>query len=86
LQLGGDNLFTTSLYQPLDIAHKFFVEPGLLWSRTWDYVYNDGERLARYRLGDAGGGIDVGVNFGSNAQARLGYLYTRRSVDLDTGS
>lgn len=86
LQLGGDNLFTTSLYQPLDIAHKFFVEPGLLWSRTWDYVYDDGERLARYRLGDAGGGIDVGVNFGSNAQARLGYLYTRRSVDLDTGS
>jgi NTE family protein len=86
LQLGGENLLSTSLYQPLNVAQTVFVEPRLVWARNWEYIYDDGERLARYRFGDAGGGIDFGVNLGTQAQARVGYLYTRRSLDRDTGS
>jgi NTE family protein len=86
VQLGGENLFSTSLYQPLNTAQTVFVEPRVFWARTWEYLYIDGDRLARYRFGDAGGGIDFGLNLGTQAQARVGYLYSRRSLDLDTGS
>ena len=62
VQLGSENLLATSLYQPLDAAHRFFVEPRLVWGRNWEYVFLDGERLARYRLSDVGGSLDTGIN------------------------
>jgi NTE family protein len=86
IQLGSENLLATSLYQPLDVAQRFFIEPRLMWSRNWEYVFLDGERLARYRLSDLGGGLDTGVNLGKRAQLRVGYLYTQREVDVNTGS
>ena len=86
VQLGYENLLITSFYQPLETAQRFFVEPQLLFRRTWEDVFMDGERLATYRFNDLGGGVDFGINVGSRAQARLGYAYTRRDIDLDTGS
>ena len=53
---------------------------------TREDVFRDGDRFATYDFGDIGGGIDFGVNFGHRAQARLGYVYTHRAVDVDTGS
>jgi NTE family protein len=86
VQLGSENLIATSLYQPLDVAQRYFVEPRLAWTRNWEYVFFDGERLARYELADLAGRLDAGVNLGNRAQVRLGYLYTRREVSRDTGS
>ena len=85
VQLGYESLLSTSFYQPLNVLQTVFVEPHLFWSRTWEDIFLDGDRLARYRFGDWGGGIDFGVNIGSNAQARLGYTYTRRNTDVETG-
>jgi len=86
VQLGYETLLATSLYQPLDVGQTFFVEPRLLYSRTWEDVFLDGDRLAQYRFADLGGSIDAGVNLGSRAQLRLGYFYTDRKVDLKIGS
>jgi NTE family protein len=86
LQLGYENLAETSFYQPLDAAQRFFVEPRLAWSRTFEDVFLDGDRVARYRFSDFGTKLEAGVNLGDRAQARLGYLYTHRRSDLDTGS
>jgi NTE family protein len=86
VSLGYTNLLGTSFYQPLDVGQQFFVEPRLAFRRTWEDVFLDGDRLARYRFNDGGAGVDLGVNLGSQAQARLGYVYLRRKVDLDTGS
>jgi len=86
LQLGYENLFATSFYQPLDTAQRYFVEPVLKWTRTWEDLFIDGDRLARYRFSDLGGGLDLGANIGNRGQARLGYLYLHRSIDLSTGS
>ena len=68
---------TTSFYQPLDVAQRLFVEPRLLWTRSWEDVFYDNERLARYQFSDAAARLDVGVNLGDDAQVRIGYLYTR---------
>ena len=86
VQLGYENLLSSSFYQPLDAGQKLFVEPRLMLTQTREDLFIDGERLSTYDFSDVAGGLDVGVNMGSHAQARLGYLYTRRRVDLDTGS
>lgn len=85
-QLGYTNLLSTSFYQPLDVGHRYFVEPRLMVRRTWEDLFFDSERLARYRFNDGGGGLDLGINIRGQAQARVGYRYVRRSIDLDTGS
>jgi NTE family protein len=86
LQLGYENVFKTSLYQPLDASHRWFVEPKAVLSMTREDLFQDGERVATYNFGDVGGVLDFGLNLGNRAQARLGYAYTRRTVDIDTGS
>jgi NTE family protein len=86
IRIGGDNLVSTSFYQPFDVAQRFFVEPKAFWVQSNEDVFLDGERLARYEFADLGGQADLGVNFGRHAQVRLGYLYTRRNVDSEIGS
>jgi NTE family protein len=86
IQLGTNNDITTSLYQPLDVAQRFFVEPKAFFSRTYENLYVDNDRIANYRFDDWGGQLDLGVNFGTKAQVRLGYIYDDRSVTVDTGS
>jgi NTE family protein len=86
VQLGYFNNLSTSFYQPLDVAQRFFVEPRLAWTRSWEDVFFDNERLARYKFSDWGGGLDLGANLGDDAQVRVGYLWTRRDVSVETGA
>jgi NTE family protein len=86
VQLGGQVRFATSLFQPLDAAHRFFVEPQALYSRSFEDLFFEDERVARYSFSDLGGTLDLGVNIGSYAQARVGYAYTHRKVDVEIGS
>jgi NTE family protein len=86
VQLGYFNNLSTSLYQPLDVAQRFFVEPRAFFTRSWEDVFLDNERLSRYRFSDFGGAIDLGTNLGDKAQVRIGYLFTRRDASVETGS
>lgn len=86
IQFGRESQLATSLYQPLDVSQKFFVEPSAAWIRTQEDVFFDGERSASYRFDNIGAGLDLGVNLGRQAQARIGYVYTQRDVTVDTGS
>ena len=86
VQLGGDLLGATSFYQPLDAAHRFFVEPQVKYSRTLEDLFRDGERVARYQFEDIAGLLDIGANIGRYAQARIGYLYDSRDVSVDIGA
>jgi NTE family protein len=86
VQIGGENLLATSLFQPLDGAHRFFVEPLAVFSKSIEDLFIDDERIARYEFQDIAGVIEAGVNVGSYAQARIGYVYDHREVDVDIGS
>jgi NTE family protein len=86
IQLGTSQILSTSFYQPLDVAQRFFVEPKLFWHQDWENVFYDSNDIARYRFGDQGGRFDLGVNVGTVAQLRVGYLATDRRVELETGS
>ena len=72
VQLGYENLFKTSLYQPLDVRQRLFVEPRAVLSLTREDLFRDGDRIATYNFGDVGGAVDLGVNLGHRAQARVG--------------
>jgi NTE family protein len=86
VQLGTSTSFLTSLYQPLETAQTFFVEPSGLAARSIEDIYNDYKRIAQYFFIDYGGRFDVGVNLGSNSQLRAGYWADRRRVEVDTGT
>jgi NTE family protein len=85
-QVGYENVLRSSFYQPLDVPQRFFVEPRVNLSLSREDIFFDGERIATYNFGDIGGALDLGVNFSRRAQARIGYVYTHRTVDVDTGS
>ncbi len=84
-QVGYESLFRTSWYQPFDVAQRFFVEPALAASRSIEDLYVDGDRIAEYAFYDVGGGIDIGLNLSTVAQASLGYFATGRRADVQTG-
>jgi NTE family protein len=85
VQLGFDNQFSSSLYQPLDVTHRFFVEPRLFLYSNWEDIFIDGDRVAKYRFDDLGGDLDVGVNLGTRGQIRAGYVYSHRQTAVETG-
>ena len=85
IQIGDESFLTTSFYQPLDVAQRTFVEPGLFVERLVEDLYNDGERIATYQFIDFGGRIDFGWNPSRDAQFRLGYLFDQRKTRIDTG-
>jgi NTE family protein len=86
IQLGTNQVVSTSLYQPLDVAQRYFIEPKAFWNQEWENVFYNDFDIARYEFQDAGGRIDLGWNIGNQAQIRLGYLATERKVSLETGS
>ena len=86
LQVGGQTLAVTSFFQPLDAAHRFFVEPRAFYSRSIEDVFRKDERIARYQFEDLGAQLDAGVNIGRYAQGRIGYIYDSRQVEVDIGS
>ena len=86
IQLGYFNNLSTSFYQPLDVNQRFFVEPKAIFTRSWEDVFYDNERLATYKFTDRGGTVDIGANLSRDAQIRLGYMYTRRDASVETGS
>jgi NTE family protein len=85
VQFGSDSLAQTSLYQPLNIAQTFFTEPRFLARRSLEDVYNNGDRIARYKFYDIGGLLDVGANLGQAGQLRAGYFASKRRSQVDIG-
>ena len=86
IQFGYESLVSSSVYQPLTVSQKYFVEPKLGWLLTIENIYEDGDRLARYSFNNYSAGIDFGVNLSHMAQIRLGYMYTQRETQIDLGS
>ncbi len=85
LILGRDAGARTTLYLPFDVPQRYFAQPELFAGMSDEALYRGNDRVARYRFGELGGDIDLGVNLSRYFQARLGYRFARRNVDVDTG-
>jgi len=85
LQLGRQSLLISDFYQPLDLRQRFFVQPILSSQEKIEDIYLDRDRVARYELRERYGQVDVGVNFGTTTQLRLGMRNGWHSAEVDTG-
>jgi NTE family protein len=86
VQIGEELQFATGIFQPLDHAHRWFIEPQLSYTRSYENLFQDDERVARYQFRDAMAQLDFGLNMGRFAQARVGYLFDERQVEVDIGT
>jgi len=75
-----------ALYQPLDAAQRWFVEPGLTLQRSLEDVFADGESVARYRFSHGWGYIDAGRVFGNHTELRAGLRSGGQSVQREIGT
>jgi NTE family protein len=85
LQLGQLSVLGTAFYQPLDTAQRFYVETTLGARRSLEDIFFDGDRIASYRLFEAGAGLDVGMNVGNRARIYAGVRMGVADFNLDTG-
>ena len=76
--LGHRNSLASELRQPLDSLRRFYLAPRAVVDERVRSLYTDGSAIARYRLRDLRGGIDVGSAIGDAGELRLG-LETGRS-------
>jgi NTE family protein len=86
LRLGRNSGLEASLYQPLDAAHRWFVEPGLTAQRSLENLYDDGDAVTRYRFSSAWGQLDAGRVFGRRAEFRAGVRSGAQSATREIGS
>jgi NTE family protein len=94
-RLGGELLVSAELgttigggidfHQPLDAAQRSFFDARALRAITSRSVFNQGWKIAEYRVGrsllEAAGGLNLGVA----GQLRLGWQHHRNRDQLDTG-
>jgi NTE family protein len=85
VQFGRESFLTTDFYQPLDVQQRFFVQPMVKLERRLEDLYLDEDRAATYRISDAYGQVDLGMNFGSRLQLRLGFKHGWQSAKIETG-
>jgi NTE family protein len=85
-RFGRTSGLETSLYQPLDAEHRWFVEPGALGQRSIEDIFIDGDAVARYRFSHAWGYLDAGRVFGNRAELRAGLRAGGQTVDREIGT
>ncbi|MFI5180214.1 MAG: patatin-like phospholipase family protein [Thermoanaerobaculia bacterium] len=84
VEVGNQNLIRTELYQPLDHAGRFFVEPAVGIERIPFNLYIDGSAIGRYLVGNVFAAVGGGISFGPYGQlsARLQKDWTRVTEDI----
>jgi NTE family protein len=85
LQIGRQAIISSDFYQPIDVRQRFFVQPILSSQEKIEDIYVDRDRVARYELRERYGQVDVGVNFGTTTQLRLGVRNGSHEAMVDTG-
>lgn len=85
VQIGEQWLLETDFYQPFDVPQRFFVQPLARFERNFENIYSDSDRVARYIVSELYGQVDVGMNFDTRAQLRLGARSGWFETELDTG-
>jgi NTE family protein len=86
LQVGSHSLIETSLFQPLEVGQRFFVEPGLRLRRELEYLYRGDDRVARYERAAFDLELDAGMSIGTWGEFRVGLRQSQTDFTADTGA
>ncbi|MEE8525925.1 MAG: patatin-like phospholipase family protein [Thermoanaerobaculia bacterium] len=86
LQVGRERRLFSELYQPLDFNGGWFVAPSLEYERNRLDFFLDGRNVAEIDAKIATLALDLGYQFGSSAEIRLGIERGNATADVATGS
>jgi NTE family protein len=86
LRLGRTSRVEGSFHQPLDAAHRWFVEPGLMGERSTEDLFDDGVAVTRNEFSSRWGYLDAGHTFGRRAELRAGVRSGRQAAEREIGS
>ncbi len=78
--VGSQYGINSQYYRPFSASSKWFIAPAGFASYQQYPIYNRDIFLAQYRKTSAGGGIEVGYEFGRIAQLSVGYVAAQESL------
>lgn len=84
LSYGRVNSASTELYQYLG-TNGFFIAPRAFASKEDQLLSSNGEHIADYRVRRAGGGVDLGYNFGRYSEVRTGLEAAQLNAHVQIG-
>lgn len=83
---GTEYGITSEYYRPVHPGGRFFVAPRLsVTSNEFNGYTSGGDLAALYRQKQAGGGVDIGYEFGRTGELRLGYQTAYYTYNLEVG-
>ena len=71
--VGSVYAMSMEYYRPFSSTSRWFIAPHGIASDSPVDIYDDGNRVAQYRVRQAGGGADIGRFFGRFGEFRAGY-------------
>jgi NTE family protein len=83
LVVGRTSTLRFSLYQPLDVMHRWFVEPGIFAQRSLEDIYLEGDAIASYQFDEAFAFLEAGRVFGTKAELRAGLRAGGQDAERD---
>lgn len=76
LQIGESPRIFAELYQPLDFASRWFVNPQFALERSSSALFNEGLQIAQFRSDQLGLSLEGGRQFGNWGEIRVGIMRT----------
>jgi NTE family protein len=75
VKVGSPMEFETRFFQPVNYKGKLFVSPFAGWQQDLARVFDDeGDALATYQVSRGAVGMDLGYDFGTWGEIRVGYV------------
>jgi NTE family protein len=84
-QIGSVQDIATEFYQPLDLRHTSFVTASASAGLKKLPLFENGDRLAVFRVQENRAAFSAGANLGVFGQARVGWVERSLGAVLDTG-
>jgi len=85
IQIGETPRFFAELYQPLDYASRWFVNPQIEYQRERTDLFENGSTIARFRADVASVTLAGGYQFGNWGEFRTGASSAHSDADLLIG-
>ena len=85
MQLGEREIFATEWYQPLNRAQTWYVKPSAGLTQRSRSLFVDGLRVSEFDVRDRQLGLELGMNFTTAGQLKLGGTYRNLRADTVTG-
>ena len=85
-QFGNTYGIATELYKPFSQTSRWFFAPRVTASNSGEWIYSSNNPQADYRIGRAGGGVDIGYALNRFSELRVGYEIGYLDASLKLGT